>query len=113
MTAPDTAEAVLESLQKLLLLRRSADPASSYVASLHAKGLDAILKKLGEEAAETLIAAKNENRDALVHELADLWFHALVLMAAKDIPLSAVISELQRRMGRSGLEEKAARTSAP
>jgi phosphoribosyl-ATP pyrophosphohydrolase len=100
----------LTGLYALLETRKSADPQSSYVAGLYAKGLDAILKKVGEEAAETLIAAKNPDTGALVYELADLWFHTLVLMAAKDIPLSAVTDELARRMGTSGLAEKAART---
>lgn len=109
--------AVLEQLYATLQQRKGADPKQSYVAGLYAKGVDAILKKIGEEAGETLIAAKNlprsggtpENRDALVHEVADLWFHTLVLLAAYDLPLSVLTEELARRMGRSGLEEKASR----
>jgi phosphoribosyl-ATP pyrophosphohydrolase len=101
---------VLDQLYDTLLQRKQAGAEQSYAASLYAKGLDTILKKIGEEAAETLVAAKNADRQALVHELADLWFHTLVLMAAKDLPPSAVTGELARRMGRSGLEEKAART---
>jgi phosphoribosyl-ATP pyrophosphohydrolase len=101
--------ATLSDLYATLLARRGADPAGSYVASLHAKGLDAILKKVGEEAAETLIAAKNGEREALVHELADLWFHTLVLMAHQDLPPQALADELARRAGTSGHAEKAAR----
>jgi phosphoribosyl-ATP pyrophosphohydrolase len=108
--------AVLDELYAVLLERKAADPKTSYVAGLYAKGPDAILKKIGEEAAETLLAAKdmadggNKERAALVHELADLWFHTLVLMAAYDLPISALADELARRSGRSGLEEKAARS---
>ncbi|MGH8541886.1 MAG: phosphoribosyl-ATP diphosphatase [Stenotrophobium sp.] len=102
---------VLAEVYQTLLARKSADAGKSYVASLYAKGTDTILKKLGEEAAETLIAAKNPDDAALVYELADLWFHSLVLMASRDLPVTAVTNELARRMGRSGLEEKAARPS--
>ena len=105
-TAPD----VLDQLYATLQQRKRADAASSYVAKLYRDGLDAILKKVGEEAAETVIAAKNSDRAALVHEIADLWFHSLVLMAAKDVPLSELTAELARRRGRSGLEEKASRS---
>jgi phosphoribosyl-ATP pyrophosphohydrolase len=102
-------EDVLRRLYATLEARKTARPEESYVASLYAKGVDAILKKLGEEAAETLIAAKNSDRAALVHEMADLWFHSLVLLAANDIPLETLTEELERRMGRSGHEEKASR----
>ncbi len=105
---------VLQQLLDVLKARKQADPAQSYVAGLYRRGGDAILKKIGEEAAEVLIAAKNcaagPDRSALVHELADLWFHTLVLMAAYDLPLDALTGELARRTGRSGLEEKASRT---
>lgn len=104
------SDAVLDQLYQLLQSRKQADAGSSYVASLYAKGTDAILKKLGEEAAETLIAAKNADQQALVYELADLWFHSLVLMAHRDIEPQAVADELKRRMGRSGLDEKASRS---
>ncbi|MEK6806277.1 MAG: phosphoribosyl-ATP diphosphatase [Pseudomonadota bacterium] len=100
----------LDSLYATLQDRKKADPGSSYVAGLHAKGLDAILKKIGEESAEVLLAAKGGDKPALVHELADLWFHSLVLMSAKDIAPAEVLTELSRRKGRSGLEEKASRT---
>ena len=105
-----TADFLLE-LERTLRSRISAPAQTSYVASLNAKGVDAILKKIGEEAAEVLIAAKNPSRQALVSELADLWFHCQVLLATQDIPLSEVIDELARRHGRSGLDEKASRSS--
>jgi phosphoribosyl-ATP pyrophosphohydrolase len=115
--ADRSPDAVLAQLYATLQQRRGADPKQSYVAGLYAKGLDAILKKIGEEAGETLIAAKNlplsgaqpEQQAALAHELADLWFHTLVLLAAYDLPLAVLTDELARRMGRSGLEEKATR----
>ena len=101
---------VLADLYETLQARKSASAESSYVAKLYRDGLDAILKKVGEEAAETVIAAKNPDRAALVHEIADLWFHSLVLMAAKDVPLADLTAELARRRGRSGFDEKAARS---
>ncbi|GAB6066697.1 phosphoribosyl-ATP diphosphatase [Methylothermus subterraneus] len=102
-------EPVLEELVQVLKARRHADPKSSYVASLYAKGLDAILKKLGEEATEVVIAAKNGERGPLIHEAADLWFHTLVLLVHQGLELEEVLAELKARFGRSGLEEKAAR----
>ena len=101
---------VLNQLYATLEARKTADPTQSYAASLYAKGLDAILKKVGEEAAETLIAAKNPDPQALVGELADLWYHTLVLMAHRDLPLDRLTDELARRAGTSGLAEKAARS---
>lgn len=89
--------------------RRAADPGASYVASLLAAG-DAALKKLVEEAAEAALAAKGSDREALVREMADLWFHALVVLARAGVPPAAVAEELARREGVSGLVEKAART---
>ncbi|MGH8028556.1 MAG: phosphoribosyl-ATP diphosphatase [Arenimonas sp.] len=100
---------VLAELYATLQQRKGADAKESYVAKLYRDGLDAILKKVGEEAAETVIAAKNGDRAALVHELADLWFHSLVLMAAKDVPLADLTDELARRRGRSGIDEKISR----
>lgn len=100
---------VLAELYDTLQERKRADAKDSYVASLYREGLDKILKKVGEEATETVIAAKGGDRAALVHELADLWFHSLVLMAHKDIPLADLTAELARRRGRPGLEEKASR----
>jgi phosphoribosyl-ATP pyrophosphohydrolase len=100
---------VLAELYDTLQARKRAPAAESYVAALHRDGLDAILKKVGEEATETVIAAKSGDRAALVHELADLWFHSLVLMAHQDVPLAELTAELARRRGRSGLDEKASR----
>lgn len=106
--APEGA-AVLSALAEVIEQRRQADPEQSYVAKLHARGLDEMLKKLGEESAETIIAAKNDDRDALVSEMADLWFHALVVLAAHDCHPDDVLAELARRFGLSGVAEKAAR----
>lgn len=100
---------VLEQVYAILQSRKGADAASSYVASLFAKGPDAVLKKIGEEATEVVLAAKGSDKTALVHELADLWFHSLVLMAAKDIAPADITAELARRQGRSGLDEKESR----
>lgn len=100
---------ILAELYDVLQERKRADAEGSYVASLYRDGLDRILKKVGEEATETVIAAKSGDRAALVHELADLWFHSLVLMAHQDVPLADLTAELARRRGRSGLEEKAGR----
>jgi len=100
---------ILTQLAAVLEARKSADPASSYVAGLYAKGLDAILKKIGEEATETVIAAKGGDRAQVVHETADLWFHTLVLLAQQGLKPEDVLKELDRRFGLSGLEEKAAR----
>src|SRR6185437_11625453 len=106
---PMTDRAILERLEAAIAARRSADPSSSYVASLNAKGLDAILKKVGEEATEAVIAAKGGERRAIVHEMADLWFHCLVALAWHGVPLAEVLAELERREGRSGIEEKNSR----
>ncbi|MGM0677867.1 phosphoribosyl-ATP diphosphatase [Ectothiorhodospira marina] len=100
---------VLEQLAQVLESRKGADASSSYVASLYAKGLDSILKKVGEEATETVVAAKNGEPDQLVHEMADLWFHSLVLLAHQGLGPQQVLAELERRFGLSGLEEKASR----
>ena len=100
---------ILERLEAAIAARRGADPSSSYVARLNAKGLDAILKKIGEEATETVIAAKAGDRAGLVHEAADLWFHCLVLLGREGIPVAEVLAELERREGRSGIEERASR----
>jgi len=107
MREPD----ILRRLEAVIAERRGADPSTSYVAKLHAKGLDAILKKVGEEATETVIAAKSGEREALVHETADLWFHCLVMLAWHGIALADVLAELERREGRSGIDEKASRPS--
>jgi len=100
---------ILQQLAAVLEERKGADPDSSYVASLYAKGLDAILKKIGEEATETVMAAKDGDAEQIVYEVADLWFHTLVLLAHTGQGPEAVLAELQRRFGLSGLEEKAQR----
>ena len=100
---------ILERLAETLEQRKSADPACSYVAKLYAKGLDAILKKIGEEATETVIAAKDGDKEHLVYEVADLWFHSLVLLAQQGLHPDDVLNELARREGLSGIVEKAAR----
>lgn len=101
---------VLGRLAELLEQRKSADPESSYVAKLYAKGMDGILKKIGEEATETIIAAKEGNKGQIVYETADLWFHCLVMLAKAGLKPQDVLDELARREGLSGLEEKAARS---
>lgn len=100
---------ILQQLSEVLEQRKGADPASSYVAGLYAKGLDAILKKIGEEATETVIAAKSGDAQQIIYETADLWFHTLVLLAQQGLGPQAVLEELQRRFGLSGIEEKSRR----
>jgi len=100
---------VLAALAALLETRKQADPGSSYVAGLYAAGLDAILKKVGEEATETILAAKGGDPAQIVYETADLWFHTLVMLAQQGLGPDAVLAELDRRFGVSGLAEKAAR----
>lgn len=108
--AERTLDDVLTTLHSLLEERKQADPDSSYVAGLYARGLDTILKKLGEEAVETVIAAKGGDRTQIVYETADLWFHTLVMLSACDLSPADVLAELERRFGRSGLDEKASRS---
>ena len=100
---------VLNKLAETLEARKGADPQSSYVAGLYAKGLDEILKKIGEEATETVLAGKSGEREKIIHETADLWFHTLVLLAQVGLKPDDVLLELERRFGVSGLDEKAAR----
>jgi phosphoribosyl-ATP pyrophosphohydrolase/phosphoribosyl-AMP cyclohydrolase len=114
---------VLQQLDQVLAERKQADANSSYVASLYAKGLNKILEKVGEESTESIIAAKDfahcdENKDKaafeaarheLIYEVADVWFHTLVGLAWFDIESDAVLNELGRRFGLSGIDEKAAR----
>jgi phosphoribosyl-ATP pyrophosphohydrolase len=99
----------LARLAEVLESRKSADPQSSYVAKLYAKGMDSILKKVGEEAAETIIAAKDGDKQKIVYETADLWFHTLVMLAHAGLHPDDILNELARREGLSGLAEKAAR----
>ncbi len=108
---------ILAKLTEILEQRKGAEPDSSYVASLYDKGLDAILKKIGEEATETVMAAKDITQDGdvdklkgkLVYEVADLWFHTMVLLAEQGLSADDVLIELARRFGVSGFDEKAAR----
>ncbi len=100
---------IIERLMKVLESRKDAEPGASYVASLYHDGLDSILKKIGEESTETIIAAKTGDKDQIVYEIADLWFHCLVLLAQQKIDVRQVLDELDRRFGKSGIEEKAAR----
>lgn len=100
----------LKRLENVIAERRSASPDTSYVAKLNSKGIAKIAQKLGEEATEAVIAALAGTREELVGESADLLFHLLVLLGAKDIPLADVLAELDRREGMSGIEEKASRT---
>ncbi len=100
---------VLNRLAELLEQRKTASPDSSYVAKLYAKGTDSILKKVGEESAELIIAGKGGNQEEIIYETADLWFHSLVLLAHAGLKPQQVLDELVRREGLSGLEEKAQR----
>ena len=106
---------VLKELAKVLEQRKQADADSSYVSSLHKKGLNKILEKVGEESTETILAAKDAERSGdtsdLVYETADLWFHTLVMLSHLDVGPDAILEELERRFDLSGLEEKASRTS--
>lgn len=100
---------IFEQLSKVLDERKTASADSSYVASLYHKGLDTILKKIGEEATETVIAAKDGDAEQIIYETADLWFHTLVMLKHLDLEPQAVLDELERRFDLSGLEEKANR----
>lgn len=103
--------ATLHQLEQTIKARRAADPSTSYVAKLTARGRAKIAQKLGEEAVESVIAAMQGDREGLTGEAADLLFHLLVLLADMDLPLDAVLDELDRREGVSGLVEKASRPS--
>lgn len=103
------SDQILRELAEVLEQRKTAEADSSYVASLYHKGLDAILKKIGEEATETVMAAKDGDKDKLIYETADLWFHTLVLLANEGLKPDDVLQELGRRFGVSGLDEKASR----
>jgi len=100
---------VLQRLAEVLEQRKTAGVDSSYVAKLYSKGLDAILKKIGEEATETVMAAKDGNKEKIIYETADLWFHCMVLLAQQGLKPEDVLQELDRRFGLSGIDEKASR----
>ena len=95
---------ILARLMAVLESRKSADPDSSYVAGLYDKGLDSILKKIGEESTETIIAAKSGNNEQIIYETADLWFHCLVMLAQQNLDVESVLKELDRRFGVSGVD---------
>ena len=110
MNASDITESgILDRLADVIDSRRGADPAASYVARLFAKGEDAMLKKVGEEATEVVMAAKDGDAARIVGETADLWFHTMVALAAHGVHPREVLAELARREGLSGLEEFARR----
>jgi|TARA_B110000977_G_scaffold156228_1_gene198804 phosphoribosyl-ATP pyrophosphohydrolase len=101
---------ILKRLMTVLESRKGGDPSSSYVAKLYDQGIDTILKKIGEESAETIIAAKSGDKEQIIYETADLWFHSLVLLAQQNLTAQQVLDELDRRFGLSGIEEKSTRT---
>ena len=107
---------ILHRIAQVIESRKSAEPSTSYVASLHHKGLNKILEKVGEEAVETILAAKDASSsgltDDVIYETADLWFHSLVMLSALDLEPQTVLNELERRFGLSGHAEKAARTTS-
>ena len=107
------SEDILQRLTETLEARKQAAPETSYVAGLFARGDDAILKKIGEEATEVVLAGKGGDAAHLVRETADLWFHCLVLLAHKGLAAQDVLEELARREGVSGITEKESRTSGP
>jgi len=102
---------ILKKLTETLEARKKDDPTKSYTASLYRDGLEAILKKVNEEAFETIIAARQGDDKELIHEVADLWFHTLVLMAHKNLSAEDILNELAKREGTSGIEEKESRSS--
>lgn len=102
----------LKKLDSILQQRKSASADSSYVASLYHKGLNQILKKIAEEAGETIIAAKDGDREQIIYETADLWFHTMVMLAQQNLSTHDILKELERRFGLSGLEEKKQRKAA-
>jgi phosphoribosyl-ATP pyrophosphohydrolase len=104
---------IIEAIYQVVLERKSSGTGQSYVASLYAKGLDKILGKIGEEATEVAIAGKGGETDQVIHEIADLWFHSLVLLGWYELSPERVFIELERRFGVSGLDEKAARNNKP
>ena len=101
---------IIQRLTELLESRKEADPQVSYVAKLYSKGMNSILKKVGEEAAGTIIAAKDGSKEDLIYETADLWFHTMVMLAEAGLSAQDVLNELARREGLSGIAEKASRS---
>jgi phosphoribosyl-ATP pyrophosphohydrolase len=109
MNPSNPSQDVLEHLAAVIEQRKQGDPEKSYVARLFHKGTDAILKKVGEEATETVMAAKDGDKQKIVYEVADLWFHSMIALSHFGLKPADVLAELQRREGLSGLEEFAAR----
>jgi phosphoribosyl-ATP pyrophosphohydrolase len=109
MKSSNTSQDILEHLAAVIEQRKLGDPEKSYVARLFHKGTDAILKKVGEEATETVMAAKDGDQQKIVYEVADLWFHSMIALSHFGLKPADVLAELQRREGLSGLEEFAAR----
>jgi phosphoribosyl-ATP pyrophosphohydrolase/phosphoribosyl-AMP cyclohydrolase len=108
--AEKAKQEILDAIYEVIQERKQNPSETSYVASLHAKGLDKILGKIGEEATEVAIAGKGGEVNEVVSEVADLWFHTLVLLSYYDLPPEKIYAELERRFGMSGLEEKASRS---
>ena len=100
---------MFQRVYEVIMERKNKSHDNSYVASLMEKGIDSILKKIGEESAEVILATKNENRKEQIHEITDLWFHLLILMGYQGITIEDISQELKKRFGQSGLDEKAQR----
>ena len=111
MPATTNRETILAEIAEVLEQRKQSDPAESYAASLFAEGEDSILRKIGEEAVETILASKSGEKSQIIYETADLWFHMLVMLSHHNINPSAILNELERRFGLSGIEEKRSRQS--
>ena len=105
-------QTILTELESVLTERKTAAADSSYVASLYAEGIDTILKKIGEEATETVIAGKAEDKQQIIYEMADLWFHCLVFLSQQGLSHEQVLNELARRFGLSGIDEKNSRKNS-
>ncbi|MBE7526112.1 MAG: phosphoribosyl-ATP diphosphatase [Nitrosomonas sp.] len=108
-----TASTILQRLAQTIEARKDADPAHSYVAKLLNSNKDKVLKKIAEEAAETIMACKDEDKEQIIYETADLWFHCLIMLARHDISPDDVLLELERREGVSGITEKQSRSQSP
>jgi len=103
------SEKIIQQLYNTIVERKNSSPRDSYVSNLINKGTKSILKKIGEESTEVIIASQSENKKEQIHEIADLWFHLLVLMVSQGISLEDILQELKNRFGISGLQEKAQR----
>ena len=104
-----TSETMFQKVYEVIMERKNNSPDNSYVASLTGKGIDSILKKIGEESVEVILASKDVNRKEQIHEITDLWFHLLILMGYQGITIEDISQELKKRFGQSGLEEKSKR----